>query len=161
MSAQRAARLGLVSNDNANKLAERLMARLRIEGECWVWTGARMAVGYGQLRVGKRIECTHVVAMFLRHGAAALCAETVNHLCFNKSCCNPDHLQFASNWENILHGNTQQSTNASKTRCVNGHEFSAENTLIRADGGGRECRACHATRERLRRQNQRQTGGRR
>lgn len=137
----RAGRFSLVSDAQAQEVAVRLMARLRVEGDCWEWTGYRLPSGYGQIGIGDRAELVHVVAMFLRHGAAALRAETVNHLCFNRACCNPDHLQFASRRENTLHGSGLSAQAAAKTHCSSGHEFSPENTY-HSPRGRRACRTC-------------------
>ena len=139
MSDGRVARFGLIDDAMAQDVAVRLMARLRVEGECWLWTGLQHR-GYGKISLNATMEQTHVVAMFLRHGAQALAAETVNHLCLNRGCCNPDHLQFASIRENTLHGSGLAAQNAAKTHCVNGHELSPEN--VTHGRGGRDCRKC-------------------
>ncbi len=123
----------------------RLMTRLCVDDECWVWTGFIRPDGYGFIRLGGRVEQTHVVAMWLRHGAESLAAETVNHLCFNRACCNPDHMQFASRRENALHGNGMAGRHAAKTHCSNGHALAGENII--PFRGGRRCRACSQIRD--------------
>ena len=148
MNTKRADRLGAATNAALQDLAVRLMSRLRVEGECWVWTGGRTATGYGQINLNDKTERAHVMAMLLRHGHEALAAETVNHLCANRACCNPDHLQFASQHENLLHGDTIAARCAAKTHCVRGHEFSPENTYVRARERSRGCRECTRIRQR-------------
>lgn len=140
MSEARVARFAMVGHEQAQEVAARLMSRLRVEGECWVWTGCRNPGGYGHMRVNGRVEKAHAVAVFLRHGADVLRAETVNHLCFNRLCCNPDHLQVASKWENTLHGASPSAHHAAKTHCQNGHALEGENIAPRSDG--RRCREC-------------------
>lgn len=147
MSARRANRFAAVTSAAAQDLAVRLMSRLRVDGDCWVWTGYLKPSGYGQVSLNDRMELSHVVAMFFRHGARALSAETVNHLCFNRACCNPDHLQFASNRENTLHGNAISAHCAAKTHCVHGHALSPENTYHPPGVERRECRECRRNRK--------------
>ena len=66
---------------------------------------------------------------------------SIDHLCRNRRCCNPAHLEAVTNRENLLRGpTTQASRNAVKTHCINGHEFTEANTYYRKDG--RTCRTC-------------------
>jgi hypothetical protein len=47
--------------------------------------------------------------------------------------------------------NTERAKNPNfPDRCINGHEWTDENTYIRPDGGGRMCRTCSAEREAVR-----------
>lgn len=65
---------------------------------------------------------------------------TVDHLCFNPSCVNPDHMRLLS-----LSDNAKNQRSATKTHCKNGHEYTPENTYIRPireRSGKRDCRAC-------------------
>ena len=150
MGSARVKRFKLVGDAQAQEVAVRLMSRLRVDGECWVWTGCRLPKGYGLMGINGRSERVHVVVMFLRHGAEALAAETVNHLCFNRACCNPEHLQFASVRENNLHGNGTSGLHAAKTHCPHGHEYSPEN--ISWWRGRRDCLKCKRNSARGRRE---------
>ena len=77
-------------------------------------------------------------------------SKQVDHLCKNRKCVNPDHLEVISGKENTLRGMGPTAINARRTHCVNGHEFTPENTYIRPDDGARDCRTC--AREAKRRQ---------
>jgi len=46
----------------------------------------------------------------------------IDHLCRNRWCCNPDHLEAVTNEENILRGFSPPAQNARKARCPNNHE---------------------------------------
>jgi HNH endonuclease len=129
---------------------KRLAQKLVLVGSgCHVFSGAKSGTGYGSIFVGSKksrmvLGC-HVLALFLERGPSGVQQETVNHLCGNRACCNPAHLQAASVRENVLHGNSMAARNAARSHCVQGHEFTPENTKIRTDGGKirRACRKCH------------------
>ena len=71
----------------------------------------------------------------------------LDHLCRVRNCVNPEHLEPVTCRENLLRGNTLNAMNARKTHCVNGHEFTPENTKYRPDGR-RRCAACSKARNR-------------
>jgi hypothetical protein len=66
----------------------------------------------------------------------------IDHLCRVRECANPAHLEAVTCRENLLRGDTVTAHNANKTHCVNGHEYTPENTAITRDGC-RRCRICH------------------
>lgn len=71
---------------------------------------------------------------------------TVDHLCFQPSCMNTAHMRLISHDEN-----RRNQRSAVKTHCVNGHEYTPENTYTRPQrygGGRRDCRLCIAARVR-------------
>lgn len=59
----------------------------------------------------------------------------LDHLCRNRWCCNPDHLEPVTNEENILRGESPPAQNARKATCPEGHDY-------KVDGGGRRCPTC-------------------
>lgn len=65
----------------------------------------------------------------------------LDHLCRNRWCVNPDHLEPVTHQENIRRG-SQRKWNTDVTHCKHGHPFDEENTRHRPDGG-RTCRTCH------------------
>ncbi len=60
-----------------------------------------------------------------------------DHLCNNRNCVNPDHIEIKTNKENIQRG---ISHNGTKTHCPQGHPYTEENTYRHK--GGRHCREC-------------------
>lgn len=104
---------------------------------CWPWNGALDSHGYGSFRWSNRpIKQTmaHRIAFILGRGDVPT-GLVLDHLCRNRKCCNPAHLEPVTHGENIRRGGP-----ATKTHCVNGHEYTPENTRRRT--GKRECRIC-------------------
>lgn len=62
----------------------------------------------------------------------------LDHLCRNRWCVNPEHLEPVTRSENLTRG---YAARGPKTYCKHGHRFDPENTFQRSDGG-RGCRAC-------------------
>lgn len=127
------------------RLLERLLKRTEQDGDCWSWTGAKCSEGYGRIQVemGRRqgrIGITHRVAYELLVGAIPAGAH-LDHLCRNRACVNPEHLEPVDCRTNVLRGSGLSAVNASKTHCKRGHEFTEDNTR-RDRNGSRYCRAC-------------------
>jgi hypothetical protein len=106
---------------------------------CWLWTAAVDADGYGRVRwLGRNALAHRVVYELLRGPIPA--GLTLDHLCRNRACVNPDHLQPVALATNVLRGEGVGVRNAEKTHCKHGHPFDAENTYIKQ--GKRACRQC-------------------
>lgn len=114
---------------------------------CWLWTGRVDRNGYGRFSLGTE-RLAHRVAFRLFVGPVPDGLE-LDHLCRSRSCVNPAHLEPVTRRENLRRS---PLTNASKTHCVHGHEFTPANTVVRTrPGSGRDCRACKNERQALRR----------
>jgi hypothetical protein len=122
---------------------EPFSARYSIDPEtgCWIWQRATSADGYGRVSVGGKVIPAHRRAYELLVGPIPK-GLTIDHLCRNRPCVNPDHLEPVTNRENILRGNTLPAANAAKTHCKYGHPFSPENTWHDLKRGWRKCRTC-------------------
>ena len=111
--------------------------------ECWLWTGAKGGDGYGMHGVtedGRRYtRQVHRLAYTLAVGEIPD-GLTIDHLCRNRLCCNPNHLEVVSIRENILRGDGVAANNARKTHCPRGHEYTEENTYVYRKK--RHCREC-------------------
>ena len=114
-------------------------------GPCWMFTGAITRSGYGNFTVRKGLWApAHRVSYEFIHGPIPPSTTerlTLDHLCRNRGCVNPSHLELVTNKENILRGASPWAQRARMTHCTHGHEFTAENTRIRPNGT-RACRTC-------------------
>lgn len=132
-------------------LPTRVAAKILPVDGCWVWTGARVSAGYGSLGVGKKTVSAH---RFMYTALVGPIPEGLHldHLCRNRACCNPEHLEPVTSRENTLRGETLAAACAAKTHCPKGHEYTPDNVL-RA-GRKRICRECRYLRSRAKYQNQ-------
>jgi hypothetical protein len=120
-------------------LADRFWARVEKTDGCWEWQG-KLNQGYGVVWDSGRVRQAHRFAWELLRGAIPD-GLTLDHLCRNRRCVNPGHLEPVTAVENTMRGQAPHAINARKTHCVRGHAFDDENTYVRSDGA-RICRAC-------------------
>lgn len=106
---------------------------------CWLWAGAiRSKEGYGKITVNKIQTQAHRAAYEMAYGPIPD-GMVIDHLCRNKMCVNPEHLEAVTSGEN------SRRFMLSRTTCKHGHHWSFENT--RYDKRGRRCcRVCERAR---------------
>lgn len=116
---------------------------------CWEWTAGLWGGGYGRFVVDGRHVQAHRWAYESLVGPIPVNLQ-LDHLCRNRRCVNPNHLEPVSNRENGIRG-IGIASRALATHCKHGHEFTEENTNIRPNGT-RRCRRCNANNEARRRE---------
>lgn len=107
---------------------------------CWLWTGALSAGSYGSMFFEGRMQKAHRVAWQLLRGPVPEGLD-LDHLCRVRICCNPGHLEPVTRSENLRRSPLKKLQNVNQTHCKRGHEFTADNTMIRRNGW-RACRTC-------------------
>lgn len=113
----------------------------RADDECWDWRAFVKSSGYGQFSAGRRRLAAHRVAYVLTLGEPPAGLD-LDHLCRNRACCNPKHLEPVTRRENLRRG----VGNGSETHCPQGHSYDDAYWYR----GTRKCRTCTLDRARSR-----------
>lgn len=131
-----------------NNAAKILRAEFRFWGyigpsdanECWPWVGPLTNTGYGKFSLNRKSLLAHRYAyrMYKSDIAKGL---TIDHLCRNRTCVNPSHMEVVSMKVNVLRGIGPSAINSRKTQCPQGHEYNPENTYVSKEGF-RHCWEC-------------------
>lgn len=124
----------------AKSLPEVLMDKFVICADgCWRWTAMKTRGGYGRVKVKRVSKYAHrVVFEWLRSEIPE--GLELDHLCRNRDCVNPDHLEPVTRLENNRRIPKEVHSSSRKTHCPQGHPYDEENTLHWK--GQRRCKAC-------------------
>lgn len=125
------------------KLYACFMAKVEKTDTCWLWTAAKTDKGYGNFRLNRRTLSAHRVS-YMHFVGPIPDGLHVDHLCRNRSCVRPDHLEPVTQYENMKRGeiwNASGKHQLKVTHCPKGHEYSDENTYIHKNS--RYCRECN------------------
>lgn len=109
---------------------------------CIEYGGAIDSTGYGRIGLGGRDEGLGHTHRLMYEWSRGEIPEGlhIDHLCRNRACCNPAHLEAVTQGEN----NRRAKRDNPITHCRRGHEFTSENTRVTPQQ--RHCRACEQIR---------------
>lgn len=115
------------------------------EDGCWLWRGATNAKGYGVCAMS---DGAHRVAYEWMVGPIADGME-VDHLCRNKQCVNPHHLEPVTSSENVRRAK-EHGPFALRRYCRRGHALTDKSSWVSPSRGSVMCRACRQLKRVLR-----------
>lgn len=123
----------------------RLLARVSItEDGCWQIDRVDQ-FGYGRIYFEGRMSSTHRVAYLIFRGPIPSGLQ-LDHLCRNRGCANPEHLEVVTQRENIARGDSPSAVTRRTKLCKRGHPFVGANIRLRrylkTGQVKAECRAC-------------------
>ncbi len=148
------------------------IARLRITRNtdvsphgCWEWNKALDRYGYGRFRItlaGQvRSSGAHRISWLVFRGEIPDPRLQIDHLCRNRRCVNPDHLELVTNYQNYeraapfpewqfgVRGSRGRPPIRTKEKCAHGHPWIPENIYVRVDRNGyvhKTCKQCNRIR---------------
>ncbi len=126
-------------------------------GDCWTWTGYQTPARYGRTRIDGKYEYNHRAIWQALVGPIPD-GLVIDHLCENRLCCNPDHLQTTTPRINVTRSKRWQNANSvfqrrfgnRLTRCLSGRHVLAGGNLYVSPTGARRCRPCKKEYDRVR-----------
>ena len=129
-------------------LIDRLMSKINKTESCWIWTGQQTYNGYGFF--GQRINgkvTGHMAHRIVYETLVGKISDglTIDHLCMNRLCVNPEHLEPVTIGENI-----RRAPRSISETCKYGHLYRDQSEFYK-NKGSRRCHTCHSERESARR----------
>lgn len=113
----------------------RFWIKVKKTSACWIWRASRSPDGYGWFRLNGRMMRAHIVAYEFLVGTVPSGLE-LDHLCSNRGCVNPAHLEPVTHVENVRRS---RSTGRQQRFCKHGHDLK-DAYVYR---GSRHCRECN------------------
>lgn len=132
----------MVHGKRRQKLIQNILSRIEINpglNSCWEWQGALNPKGYAHVCWKGLPTQGHRACYILFRGEIPEGKE-IDHLCGNRSCIHPWHMEAVDHRVNILRGNTLAAKQLKQRHCKRGH--SLEDAISRR-GNRRECRTCY------------------
>ena len=139
---------GCIHRPAVDRFAEKIATS---DTGCIEWIGGLNGVGYGQFYVGTNTPGVATSETgkgyahrwsYEYHVGPIPDGMHLDHLCRNRACVNPDHLEPVTIRENLLRGVGPSARNAAKTRCKRGHLLAGENLYVHPTKNMRRCRQC-------------------
>jgi hypothetical protein len=127
---------------------QRFMEKVEITPTCWVWTACLNSHGYGKFAIRTSTAYpAHRLAYETLIGKIPK-DKQIDHLCRNRKCVNPEHMEAVTVQENLKRGFGPAAINRRKLICKRSHPPS--NWHVVRTTGSRECRLCRRLRDNAR-----------
>lgn len=120
-------------------------------GPCWEWTAGTTPQGYGGFHPNKKTFALAHRWSYEQNVGPLEHGQVIDHLCRNRRCVNPSHLEQVTNTENLRRGLGYRLSNGMDDHCINGHAYTEINTYRNSnDPMDIRCRQCARERDRNR-----------
>lgn len=133
-------------------IEDRFYAKIKRSDKCWEWTASILANGYGQFHAPST-TLAHRFSYELHKGPIPD-GLVIDHLCRNRRCVNPEHLEAVPQRVNLLRGETLNASEVMRSTCPSGHPYDVANTRLYR--GRRVCKSCEAPKSARHRARQRE-----
>jgi len=138
-------------------IMERFWSKVKKTDTCWEWTAFINPDGYGIFGIGSRADGSRRTIhahrwIYEQTYGKAPANYDIDHICHNRTCVRPDHLEAVTHKTNMERGDLSKNGEFQrvKTHCPQGHPYTPENT--HTDKGQRKCRTCDKLRHKAARQ---------
>lgn len=122
-----------------NPIEQVIKYTVTLPTDCWSWVGPKRAGGYGRIKLdGKKDVLAHRWVYELLRGPIPR-GLVIDHLCRNRTCVNPQHMEPVTARENTKRGDVGWRRYV--VQCIRGHPLEGDNLFI-AKSGKRSCRSC-------------------
>jgi hypothetical protein len=117
-------------------------------GDCWLWTASVDMAGYGQFGVTEGVIVKAYRWAWEQENGPVPAGMQLDHLCRERRCVRPSHLEPVTQRENLLRGDGPSARAARATECPKGHPYDEANTRLNSRGH-RVCVICSRARQRV------------